>query len=412
MRHVLFPYPAMKNGSSRGICELRQFKQWLVSDGHSECSVRTHIRMLYRVLTESRSILSHNMISGRVLHRAFELTVSRRLSGPLRATESVYARFLKAEGRLVEVTTKGCRFDRVLGPYHDYLIHVRGLSESTVSRHDSTVSEFLCQSLRGTQSLKTLAGRHVERYLEKKSAKITRHSLKNEVSRLRAFLRYAYAKELILQRLDFIDSPRTYRDELPPRALPWPLVKKLLRSVDRSSKSGWRDVMILHLMAHYGLRPSEVAALRIDSINWDARTCRVEQRKTRTDLVLPLLDSTISMVRRYLRRHRPQGICPQLFLRAISPMRALQRTGVSDVFCTRAAQSGLPLDGYCAYSLRHSFAMRLLQRGVGVKAIGDLLGHRSLEATCVYLRLNIAALRTVALPVPHVRRTSVAHHAR
>lgn len=44
--------------------------------------------------------------------------------------------------------------------------------------------------------------------------------------------------------------------------------------------------------------------------------------------------------------------------------------------------------------------MRLLQRDVGVKAIGDLLGHRSLESTCVYLRLDVKMLRKVALPVP------------
>jgi site-specific recombinase XerD len=44
--------------------------------------------------------------------------------------------------------------------------------------------------------------------------------------------------------------------------------------------------------------------------------------------------------------------------------------------------------------------MRLLQRGVGVKAIGDCLGHHSLEATCVYLRLNVDALRTLGLPLP------------
>jgi site-specific recombinase XerD len=44
--------------------------------------------------------------------------------------------------------------------------------------------------------------------------------------------------------------------------------------------------------------------------------------------------------------------------------------------------------------------MRLLQRGVGVKAIGDLLGHHTLESTCVYLRLDISSLRDVALPLP------------
>jgi site-specific recombinase XerD len=50
--------------------------------------------------------------------------------------------------------------------------------------------------------------------------------------------------------------------------------------------------------------------------------------------------------------------------------------------------------------------MRLLSRGVGVKAIGDVLGHRSLESTCAYLRLDVATLRGVALPVPSVRQSA------
>jgi site-specific recombinase XerD len=44
--------------------------------------------------------------------------------------------------------------------------------------------------------------------------------------------------------------------------------------------------------------------------------------------------------------------------------------------------------------------MRLLRQGVGVKTIGDLLGHHCLESTCVYLRIETDMLRTVALPVP------------
>jgi hypothetical protein len=45
-----------------------------------------------------------------------------------------------------------------------------------------------------------------------------------------------------------------HRDELPPGALPWDLVQKLLRSVDLKSKTGWRDYMVLHFMAYDGLR--------------------------------------------------------------------------------------------------------------------------------------------------------------
>jgi integrase len=180
-------------------------------------------------------------------------------------------------------------------------------------------------------------------------------------------------------------------------------VKKLLRSVDRTSKAGWRDYMILHLMAYYGLRASEIAALQVDSIDWHAKTCQVEQRKTQSDLILPLSDRTLTLLRRYLHSERPDNPIPQLFLRARRPTGGLRHYAVCDVFYKRAAQSGLPLEGYSSYCLRHSFAMQLFRRRVGVKAIGDLLGHRSLEATCVYLRLDTSALRVVALPLPRVR---------
>lgn len=412
MLRVLFPRAAGKYERSRYSVELRSFGHWLLSQGYSECNARNHVRLLFKVLAHNRNIASHRLISDRLLHRAFERRcASAHLSWQLPATESAYARFLKSEERLLYVTKKDTPLKLLRRAYHDYLINVRGLSQSTACFHDSTVSEFLQDSLRGTRGIATLTRAHVERYLEKKSSRVTRQSMKNAVARLRAFLRYAYAKELVPERLDVIDTPRTYRDELLPRALPWPFVKKLLRSVDRSSKAGWRDFMMLHLMAYYGLRPSEIAALRVGSIDWHAKTCRVEQRKTRTDLILPLLDATITMLRRYLRRGRSQCASPQLFLRVRRPTGALGRCGVGDVFSKRAAQSGLPLDGYSPYSLRHSFAMRLLHRGVGVKAIGDLLGHRSLEATCLYLRLDISALRAVALPLPRVKLSAADHHA-
>ena len=89
-----------------------------------------------------------------------------------------------------------------------------------------------------------------------------------------------------------------------------------------------------------------------------------------------------------------------LFPRACSPIGAMTHWAVCDVFTKRARESGLPFDGVSSYALRHSFAMRLLGQGVGVKTIGDLLGHHSLESTCVYLRIETDMLRTVALPVP------------
>jgi integrase len=155
-------------------------------------------------------------------------------------------------------------------------------------------------------------------------------------------------------------------------------------------------------MAYYGLRPSEVASLRVTSIEWDARTLKVEQRKTRSTLVLPLADQTLRLLRRYLIAGRPHSDLVELFLRVRSPIKAMLHYGIIDVFSYRAEKSGLPLKRASSYSLRHAFAMRLLRRGVGIKVIGDLLGHRSLEATCAYLRVDADMLRTVALPVPSI----------
>ena len=204
--------------------------------------------------------------------------------------------------------------------------------------------------------------------------------------------------------------PRVYREELQPRALEWAVVQRLLGSIRRRSPRDWRDYAILHLMAYYGLRPSEIAALRLDSLDWQAGTLRVDQRKTRSILVLPLSARTLRLLRRYLEIARPDSDLPELFLRIRSPICAMKHYGVIAVFQYRAARSGLQLNGASSYSLRHAFAMRLLRRGVGIKVIGDLLGHRSLEATCVYLRLDIDMLRTVGLPVPGAVSTRGGDH--
>jgi integrase/recombinase XerD len=408
----LFPRSGKKYSRSCFGRELQEFCGWLDAAGYSKLNIRDHLRRVFTVLTQSRKLSAGRPRSRQSLHRAFgRYCTCIRTSQNFRGSEHAYARFLSSRGRLLEGKPNKSPVSLLDGHYQRYLVDVRGFCETTVGQHQSTVSEFLRYALRGRRDIATLTGTHVERYLAQKSKRLTRQSLQHIIAHLRGFLRYAYAKGLIRERLDVIDTPRTYRDELPPRALPWSLVTKLLRSVDRSSKAGWRDFMILHLMAYYGLRPSEIAALRVDAIDWDAKTCRVEQRKTQSDLILPLSDRTVALLQQYLRHGRPESRLLQLFLRVRRPTGALRNYAVCEVFCKRAAQSGLPVDGYSPYCLRHSFAMRLLQRGVGVKAIGDLLGHRSLEATCVYLRLDTSALRAVALPVPRVRSSWSARHA-
>jgi site-specific recombinase XerD len=391
---------------SRFSRELQRFYDWLLEAGYSRENVRRHVFRLWKVLERSSAAVSNEPRSSTYLHRAFgRYCTSVPLCGQFRATERVYCRFLSAQDRLLAGKPREDPIASLWQQYQQYLADVRGFSRRTIGYHSSTVCQFLLSALGSRQNVESLTSAHIERYLFSKSKQITRQSMQHVVAHLRAFLRYGFAHGLIRERLDAIDMPRAYRDELPPRALPWPLVQRLLSSIDRRGKAGWRDYMILHLMAHYGLRASEIAALRVNSIDWDAKTCRVEQRKTRSDLVLPLSDRTLAFQRQYLRHGRSASPVPQLFLRVRHPAGKIGADGICDIFDKRARESRLPLHGYSSYCLRHAFAMRLLERGVGVKAIGDLLGHHNLESTCVYLRLDVSALRAVALSVPRMQRS-------
>lgn len=385
--------------------ELEEFAKWLRAAGYSRgrCT-RRHLFRLREALKRTEGIGPGAPFTVLQLSKAFRSDSSPRAVVLNRATRRVYERFLAAGARL-DIPAAPDRFAAVRHDYRRRLTTLRGFATTTVRQHDATVQDFLSRVLGPHQALVDLSGDDVEGYIRLKSSEVTRQSLQHTVAHLRAFLRYCHERGDIGIRLDtLIDTPRTYRGEMPPRAPDWRLVQKLVNSVDRLSKAGWRDHAILHLMAHYGLRPSEVVTLKLGSIDWRARVLHVDQRKTRSPLLLPLAAQTLRVLRRYLRRGRPSSDRPELFLTARSPVSALKPWALTDLFETRVRRSGLPLKGYSAYCLRHAFAMRLLRRGVGVKAIGDLLGHRSLESTCQYLRLDVDMLREVALPVPTVRR--------
>lgn len=170
---------------------------------------------------------------------------------------------------------------------------MRGLSASTVAQHLATIQTFLHEALPDGLPISALTRESIERHLVTTGQRISRQSLQHWVARLRSFLRFCHSNALLARPLDAIDTPRVYRNELPPRALPWSTVIELLRSIDRSNAVGWRDYTILHLMSHYGLRPCEVASLRLDAIDWQAGTLRVAQRKTRSILILPMADRTL-----------------------------------------------------------------------------------------------------------------------
>jgi site-specific recombinase XerD len=290
-----------------------------------------------------------------------------------------------------------------LDRFADYLRNVRGLEMSTIQSHTSYLQNFLkyiCYDA-NAKALTKLTSKEIEGFLCICARRLNRHSLQHVVGYLRAFLRFQYEQGVLQTPLyTMIDTPRVYRLEQLPRSLPWEMVDAFLCSIDRVNPHGIRDYTMFFLMATYGLRACEIVWLTLDDIDWQAGLLRIPQRKTDNRLILPLTDAAGDVLIEYLRKSRPKLPYRELFLRVRAPHGPLKPTAVTEAFQLRIRLSGLDIPYQGPHCLRHSYAVHMLRQGTSVKAIGDLLGHRSAESTCVYLRLAIEDLRSVALPVP------------
>lgn len=380
--------------------EAMAFINWLLDERYTDFTIDCHLRRLLFVMPRLWPDASQPVLKSADLITVFAQEKQPRSRFLVFAsTRRAYTRYLSAQGRLVPEPP--LPFEELIRRYDQYLTEVRGLSVSTRTHHKVTIYKLLTSVLNPGQSLQVLSHDHLEQFIFERSQTLSRHSLQHEIAHLRAFLRYGYDQGLIYQRLDELDAPRTYRYEQLPCALDWPSVQQLLQSIDCNSRSGWRDLCILHLIACYGLRPIEVVSLRLDSIDWEQALLHVYQSKTHSSLTLPLEASTLKLLHGYLQQGRVGDTdSAMLFLRARCPYIPLERTAVGDIFRKRMREAGLPDYAKHVYRLRHTFAMQLLGRGVGMKDIGDVLGHRSFYGTRAYLRLDAAMLQGVGLPVP------------
>ena len=377
--------------------DLEHFAQWLLANGYPTTTSRTHLFRAQQALHAIGLPPGSTLDAGR-LHNTFRRLARRRWK--YCHTYPTYARYLRSVGRLTEPAIRPDPCALLVQDFCTRLVRRRGLAPSTAAGYRCWIVDFLRRMLPVGRPLTDLSAAALESYALLRAPTLARTTFLTAIACIQAFLLDCYELGRLPARLDQIDIPRGFRRDLPPRAIPWPLVERLLESIDLNGRTGRRDHAMLHLMAHYGLRTGELTYLAIDSINWRLRTLTVWQQKTRSTLVLPLHAETLRILSSYLKLSRPRSQLPWLFLRGAAPIGPMTKYAASYMFLLRARRSGLPLTAYSAYSLRHAFAHRLFQRGVGMKAIGDLMGHRSILSTSVYLRLQTDALREVALAVP------------
>jgi integrase/recombinase XerD len=215
---------------------------------------------------------------------------------------------------------------------------------------------------------------------------------------VRVFLRYAHREGLVASDLSGVmDRAQVYRLSSIPRSITWEEVGRGLAGVDRRAACGKRDWAILMLLVTYGLRAREVAALRLDDIDWKRERLAVPERKAGHSTAFPLSASVGEALVEYLHHGRPQTNERRVFFRAVAPVKPIGPDAVSSRARHYLLKAGLEVPRPGSHTLRHTCVQRLVDADFALKTIRDFVGHRSARSTEIYAKVAVEPLRQVVL---------------
>ena len=286
--------------------------------------------------------------------------------------------------------------------YEQYLRETRGLAEATIINYVPFIQDFLDHCFGdGALMLSRLCSGNVVGFVQRQVPRLHLKRAKLMTTALRSFLRYVrYRGDITLDLAAAVPVVANWSMSSIPRAIAADQVDQLLVSIDRGTATGRRDYAILLLLARLGLRSGEVVSLELDDIDWNAGQLRVCGKGGQRN-ELPLTAELGEAIAAYLRSGRPCSTSRRVFLRAKAPIRGFQgASGVGSIVrhCLERASISAPTMG--AHQFRHGLATEMLRQGASLGEIGELLGHRHPQTTKIYTKVDLKALRTLALPWP------------
>lgn len=294
--------------------------------------------------------------------------------------------------------------ERVLQEYGAFLLEARGLARTTIENYCGYVRLFLADvAVESDSQLASVKASQIADYLRRKAPRNrTTISAKHDVTALRSFLRFARSRGYIHGDLAAaVPSVAGWSMASIPRAMPADCVQTLLKeSATWKEPAGLRNRAILLLLARLGLRASEVIQLELDDIDW-GEGCLIVHGKSRERRPLPLPHDVGDAIATYLEQGRPRSSSRRVFLCAHAPCGELRDGGnISTIVARALERAGIKSCTKGAHQLRHALAVGMLRQGASLTEIGQVLRHRSPQATRRYAKVDIDALREVALPWP------------
>jgi integrase/recombinase XerC len=223
----------------------------------------------------------------------------------------------------------------------------------------------------------------------------SKSTIARKLATLRSFYKFCVRREYVpTHPLSTIRTPK--QEKSLPRFLEVEQINTLLSTPDASTLLGCRDRAMLEVLYSTGVRVSELVALNVEDVDFNARTIRV-RGKGKKQRISPVGPTAMAALKRYLEMRRADARSASFDQQALFVNKHGQRISTRSVrrkLDKYLAECGLD-PAISPHTLRHSFATHMLSNGADLRSVQELLGHQSLSTTQVYTHLTTPRLKAV-----------------
>ncbi|MGI8923127.1 MAG: tyrosine recombinase [Fimbriimonadales bacterium] len=177
-----------------------------------------------------------------------------------------------------------------------------------------------------------------------------------------------------------------------PKALSIEEMERLLARPDLTTPPGLRDRAMIELLYGGGLRVTELVELRMEHYVESESLLRIFGKRGKTRMI-PIPAGTHEWLRKYLAEGRPKLLrkpSPEVFVNQRGSR--LSRSGVFRILAAYARAAGIETL-ISPHTLRHTYAVHLVQAGADLRSVQELLGHASVATTEVYTHLDMETVK-------------------
>ena len=285
---------------------------------------------------------------------------------------------------------------QLINDFTEYLKTEKGASANTVTSYERDLRYFSNYlNTIGVNKFENVNKTSVMSYIyELQKANKSSSTISRNIASLRSFFNYHNDRGVLtVNPLRDFESPKVSKKD--PEILTLNEVESLLLQPDCTTQKGIRDKAMLELLYATGIRVTELISLKISDINLKLEYLRCGDglQKGR---VIPLGSKAVEALSIYIAEARNSFLFDEsedlLFLNCRGSH--MTRQGFWKIIKGYAAKAGIA-DNITPHTLRHSFAVHLLENGADVQAVQEMLGHSDISTTLVYVKMNKNRLKDV-----------------